>query len=445
MSNKGFWAPAALVWACTAWGQPQFVVGVCTHFQQSKGILNSNLAMIRQAGVQSIRDEVTWSGVERTKDQFVIPEPWVAYVHRAVENGLEPLLILDYGNRFYDGGNKPISDEAVEGFARYAEFIVNQFKGKVRLYEVWNEWDIGIGGTTPGTAETYTRLLKAVYPRMKAIDPGLTVMGGGMTSGGIRKGWLEQMLQAGALQALDAVSIHTYNYSSPGRGRTPEAWADFVAQAQATIQKHSGGKDVPLYVTEMGWPTHQAANGTPPAQSAAYLARMFLLARTLPYLKGIWWYDFQDDGWRAAYNEHNFGTVRPDLTPKPSYFALSDVAKIAGEAEFVERFDVGDPDLWALRFRLQDGRDVLALWSAHAEDEWKCHLTASGSDPQPVWIGEIGRGGTQREWGTRDWAADSRAALIPNELTVVVREMPWVVLGELSGVTVRFTRVAAAP
>jgi len=417
--------------------QPRFVVGVCTHFEQGKGILAANLDLIRQAGVASIRDEVSWSGVERQPGQFAMPDNWNAYVRRAVETGVAPLLILDYGNRAYDRGDKPLSDAAMEGFARYAEFVVRHFKGTVHLYEIWNEWDIGIGGTTAGEAEPYARLLKAVYPRIKAIDPSILIMGGAATSGGIRKGWLERMMAAGGLAALDAVSIHTYNYSAPDRGRTPEAWAEFVVGVETSIHKYSrGGADLPVYVTEMGWPTHAGPRSTSPEQSAAYLARMFLLGRSLPYLKGIWWYDFQDDGWRAEYNEHNFGVVRPDLTGKPAYYALSAIAKLAAEAEFVGRLETADPDLWVLKFRLQ-GQDVLALWRAMgapsgasgASQAVAIATTAAGT---PAQITEVGRPAVPRAWGLRDWAGgsgSSGAALVPNQLSVAPGEMPLLVAG----------------
>ena len=113
---------------------PAFRVGVCTHFSQGKGYLPENLSLARQAGIRSIRDEATWRPVERVKGQFAMPEAYDAYVDEAVRLGLEPLLILDYGNPFYDGGDKPISAEAVEGSVRYSEFLVRHFKGKVKLY-----------------------------------------------------------------------------------------------------------------------------------------------------------------------------------------------------------------------------------------------------------------------------------------------------------------------
>jgi hypothetical protein len=402
--------------------EPPFVVGVCTHFQQGKGVLATNLNLMKQAGVQSIRDEASWGGVERTKGEFAMPAAWDQYVDRTVAAGIDPLIVLDYGNRFYDGGDKPLSPEAIEGFARYAEFVVGHFKGKVRRYEVWNEWDISIGRTKPGDAESYTRLLAAVYPRIKKVDPSITVMAGAMTSGGIRKGWLDRMLAAGALQSLDAVSIHTYNYGEKDRARTPEAWLAFVEGVAGAVRKASGGRDVPLYVTEMGWPTHTGPRGSSPELSAAYLARMLLLARTVPSLKGVWWYDFQDDGWKAEYNEDNFGTVRPDGTPKASYWALASLSKLVAGATEVQRVDAGDPDVWVLRFG-----DALAVWYA-GEGEKRVVLEAPGG-LTTVRVAEAGRAGVETPWALREWASGGRHAESREWFGLSVGGNPWIVSG----------------
>jgi hypothetical protein len=410
---------ATLFFAATAAAQPPFIVGVCTHFAQGKGILPANLSLIRQAGAGAIRDDFSWGAVERQKGQYAIPPAWDEFVNRTLDAHIEPLLIFAYGNRLYDNGNKPQSDEAIEAYTRYAEFVVRHFKGKVRMYEVWNEWDIKIGGTDPGTAEAYAKLLKAVYPRIKKIDPTITVLGGCPTSGGIRKGWLDRFLASDVLGSLDAVSIHTYNYSEPGRGRTPEAWAEFVAAAAASVHAAKGGKNVPLYVTEMGWPTHTGKAGTTPEQSAAYLARLFLLARTLPSLKGVWWYDFQDDGWKADDRENNFGTVRPDFTPKPSYYALKTIARLAAQAEFVARLETSSPDLWALKFRLPDGTDTLALWS-EAPDAKPVEILTKAQRRTPVQIEETGRPAVERPWGTRN---------SPDRIGVIAGENPVLVTG----------------
>src|SRR5450759_96083 len=171
-----------------------FVVGACTHFGQGKGLLKAKLSMMRQAGISSFRDEVGWRAIEKTKGQYEMPAAWDEFVDQGRKAGSEPLLILDYGNPLYDSGDKPRSAEAIEAFTKYAEFVVRHFQGRVKLYEVWNEWDIAIGSRTPGSADDYAALLKAVYSRIKAVDPSITVFGGAPTPGGVTNGGLARVI-----------------------------------------------------------------------------------------------------------------------------------------------------------------------------------------------------------------------------------------------------------
>jgi hypothetical protein len=282
-----------------------------------------------------------------------------------------------------------------------------------------------------GSAEDYAKLLKAVYPRIKAADPGVTVMAGACTSGGVKKGWLEEIVKLGVLDSCDAISIHSYNYSDKFPQRGPEACSAWMIGVQEMLRKYKGG-DVPFYVTEMGWPTHIGKNGTDPELSASYLARLYLLARMSPSFKGLWWYDFQDDGWKAEYNEDNFGLVRPDLTPKPAYDVLMDISPVVANAQYVDRLPTKDENLWALRFKI--GReDSWALWSA--DDQDRQVILQTNSPAPPVMIQQVGHDAHLTPWGFRDWTSRG-GELVPNRLSIVVGPRPCLVGNDLFPVSI---------
>jgi hypothetical protein len=420
-----------------------FDLGMCTHFSQQKGIIDLNLQSMKDAGISAIRDEAAWSALERTKGVFSMPERFDSYVKHIDQGDVDVMLILDYANPFYDDGDRPRSPEAIEGFCRYSEYMAKYFSEHVRWYEIWNEWDIPIGlperhrkrdgEPNRGLPEDYFNLLKEVYPRVKAANPGVTVLGGCPTPGAVRQGWLEKIIQLGALDYCDAISIHTYNYGMQGLQRTPEAWHDWMLEVQAMLRKYNNGVDPDFYVTEMGWPTHAGERGTSPELSASYLGRLYLLARTMPSFKGLWWYDFQDDGWNAEYNENNFGIVRPDLTPKPAYYVTRDISTLVRHGQHIDRLNTPDEHLWILRFR-HDGEDVWAIWSG---DDQARQVVLKAADPgESLLVQQSGHAPMKRRWGYLDWAGNRRNELEENQLSIVVGHRPYILRGNLGSASV---------
>ena len=118
--------PAARVMAAEG-----VILGVGTHLSGGKRDIISRLDLLQAAGVKSIRDDAAWALVEQKKGELKIPAHWDVLVDEAARRGIEVLWILDYGNRFYDGGGKPFSDDGRNAFARYAAFVVEHFKGRV--------------------------------------------------------------------------------------------------------------------------------------------------------------------------------------------------------------------------------------------------------------------------------------------------------------------------
>lgn len=413
-----------------------FHVGVCTHFSQNKGIVEMNIRSMKNAGIGAIRDEVGWSSIEREKGKLAMPGRLDHYVRSAAKAGLYVMLILDYSNRFYDDGDRPRSAEAIEGFSRYAEFVVRHFGKDVAFYEIWNEWDIGIGLRNPynvgGSPEDYVKLLKAVYPRIKSAGPDVTVIAGASTSGGVKKGWLEKVIQLGALDYCDAVSIHSYNYSSKFPERSPEACSDWMADVQKMLRKYNNDADVPFYVTEMGWPTHVGRAGTGPELSASYLARLYLLARISASFHGLWWYDFQDDGWKPDHNENNFGIVRPDLTAKPAYYVMADISDLIARGRYIDRLKTEDENLRVLRFRYK-GHDFWALWSA--DDKSRQVILQMPKPSGDLTIHQLGHKPYRNTWGFRDWVG-RRGEFVSNRLSVVIGSRPFLISGDLTDVSV---------
>jgi hypothetical protein len=378
---------AALTFCVASAGAEDFVFGIGTHGASEKG-----LALVQAAGIRSLRDDIHWAEVEREKGVLIMPERYERYVDESLRRGIQPVLILCYGNKLYDGGGYPLSGEAMEAYTRFAEFVVIHFAGRVRQYEIWNEWNIAISlppGTRRGPPEPYVALLRKVYPRLKAANPDITVVGGAFSGSAVEKGWLEAACRAGLLDSLDAFSFHPYCYRQEGDGRLPEiGYIKQIRDSQEVTRRYQK-RDIPIYITEVGWPDHHGPDGSTPADSARFLARTYLLTRTMPFIRGLWWYDFCDDGLDPNEREHHFGIVTRDLTQKPAYTVMSDVCRSFEHTQYVGAVP-SDPALHILEFRRDSGATLYALWSSNAAERKVTLEAVSAAAPSALQLHEIG-------------------------------------------------------
>lgn len=349
----------ALFFGARLFCQVPFQVGLSVHLSTVPPDFAKEFNTIQSAGVNSLRDEALWSIVEREPGKLAIPKDLDAFVDRALSLHLQVLLLLTYGNRFYDSGDKPRSKSALQAYARYGVFVVQHFKGRVHEYEMWNEWNGMVGGTSRGGARDYVHFLQVVYPKLKAADPSATFIG--CATGYVPMDWLTKVFDAGGLKYMDAVSVHPYDFDQADR--TAEGWARTMYSVERLLRHYSGGSDVPLYVTEMGWPTMVGPNSSSLVEQATDLSQLYLLARTMPFIKGVWWYDLRDDGWNASNKEDNFGVVKADLKPKPVLSALTAVTKIVIGASKVEDISPPNASYHAVRFTYPGStHEILAVW-----------------------------------------------------------------------------------
>ncbi len=376
-----------------------FILGVCTHYAQEWERYNLSLPLVKQAGIISIRDELTWANVEKVKGQLALPKYYEDYMKSAIDMGIEPLVILNYANKFYDGGGYPTSESAQQAFCRYAEFIARKFKGKVKIFEVWNEWDNGCGmqGRSGGSPEVYAKLLKKVYKRLKEINPDCIVLGGAVSGAGIgdkTEEWVRRILQAGALDYMDGFSIHPYTYSSPTEiyfNSFPES----VDKLQKILRKYNKGKVKPIYITEIGWTI--STIGYDVNKQAAYLARALLLAKTRKCIKGVWIYNLTDcvgyEGhwWTPQAAQRNFGIIRQDYTPKPAYWAVRDIAELIKYGKYKCRMNIAEPTIFALKFNINN-KPVIALWTTKENGLWRIIFKTDNMKNYPITYKRLGRG-----------------------------------------------------
>lgn len=306
-----------------------FQFGACIHLAANRSDAATVLKFFDEGGFNAVRDDFYWSAVELVPGKLAVPARF-AQLTQALDGvkqrGGTPLIVLSFGNDIY-GGGLPMSDAAIAGFARYAAFVVTTLKGKVEQFEVWNEWNAGFGSKPAvkhGEAADYVRLLAATSKAIHEANPNARVVGA--VTSGVDGEWIKQLIAAGGLPHLDALSVHSYTLF---RFRiNPEGAVNSLDRLRAILEQAQPGRNLPIIVSEMGYPTNTGDMGVSEVDAAKYLQRMAVLARTRPWLAGLWWYDLFDDGDDARLPGHRFGLVTRDQRRKPAFLAASDVSRL---------------------------------------------------------------------------------------------------------------------
>ncbi|MFD2117988.1 S-layer homology domain-containing protein [Paenibacillus yanchengensis] len=337
------------------------VFGVQTHFAHTWS--REVVPLVRKAGVKHLRDEIYWSEVELEKDVFTFVPKFNTYMQSLANNHIKPLITLDFVNQFYDGGDAPYTNVGREGYARYAREVLEHYGEQIEWVEIWNEWNLAPFSHGPGAADVgvYFELMKAAYEKIKHenVRPDVTVLGAATSD--IPFEWLEQLFQLGGLQYMDKLSIHPYVYP-----RIPEENIAQIVKLNNLMKQYNNDEALPIWYSEIGWPTHQGNRGVDEQTQAAYLIRNFVVA-IASGIEKIFWYDLKNDGTDKTYNEDNFGLIHHETdvlgsyTPKPGYVAMATVTRQLSNAEYVERKDTDESLHWH-QFD-QQGVPVHVIWS----------------------------------------------------------------------------------
>ncbi|HCD8102724.1 TPA: hypothetical protein ND692_005326, partial [Klebsiella pneumoniae] len=133
------------------------------------------------------------------------------------DNNLSGLLVLGYGNKLYNNGDYPRTEKDIDDFLDYISWVVIRFKGKVKYYEIWNEWYQGTSmepfSKNKPTDKQYLNLIKKVRDRIKDLDPAAIVLAGGFNPFDVKQNkWFSGLIDKGFLKYVDGVAIHPYSY-----------------------------------------------------------------------------------------------------------------------------------------------------------------------------------------------------------------------------------------
>ena len=327
--------------------------GVCTNFSHMT-IHPEFASVIKAAGVYSLREGCPWSMVEAVKGKINQDHEVVQRVMQSTQ-GFNTMFFYAFGNRNYDGFSSPHTEEGLAAWKKYVEWLPNYFP-QCREVEIWNEFNCAflLRGVVAPTPENYLKLSKATYDAVKKAAPDKPVIG--CSTSLLPWTWFEEYFKLGGLKYLDAVSCHPYRW---GEWTTPPEtlYADMI-RLRELIRKYAGGRDIPIYADEFGWPCGDEWGVTPEMQ-AVYLPRAYANLLRAGVARGYWFKMILNPNEREQWQmmkQTDFNCYLPD----PAYASLAALTRELHDAEFKREVPNLAP---ALGIELEQNREkVWQLW-----------------------------------------------------------------------------------
>jgi hypothetical protein len=361
-------------------------------------MFDAGVSWIRIGQYENSSDPTSWDWVEQKRGVFSVAPEVDDYVDSLVENGVKIQVQLMYGNPMYTGPSgvkpdqitpksgsfhnddrgidsifwPPKSPQEIDAFIRYAKWMVNHFKGRIKYYALWNEQDIGYWNPW-GNPEEYGRLLAAFAPAVHETDPQAKVIYGGQADpvSDFAKRALDECKCAAQ---IDVFAYHTY----PGYGQNmhPETM-DFGAYGVETTLKLrktvlAEHPEIEFWDDEFNsipsWP------GSDESVQSKYIPRGILYNHAAGVRTFVWLLAAGVDG-----NEYDdFGFIHgkrnlpDDFTPRPVYFALQNTNALFADTKLDAGIKIVAANVAQSRvqellhygFRNKNGKAIVAYWLA---------------------------------------------------------------------------------
>jgi hypothetical protein len=345
---------------------------------------------IRRLGVNYIRFDLFWDNIEAVKGQYDWDE-FDGVIAKIKQNGIKPILILDYNNRLYDAESGGIrNDDARDGFARFAAAAVARYRQTPGvIWEIWNEPNSDGFWKPKRNADEYMALLKRAVAAMRKVDPTATIINGGVLelSWSVTRAYLDRCFELGLLNLIDGLGVHLYG----GRDNThPERIIRELRDLRQRMAGYGARADFPILNTEFGSTLDEYAGASgltrkdPELGQAETYVRMYLLG-LLERLGMTVWYE-----WRVRQEFSGHAILNSNGTLRPAYMAIANLTAQLRGYTFETRITQFGEDDFVLVFELDKQRKIVA-WTAGATHSVSVEAKTSANYlPTTTMMGETG-------------------------------------------------------
>lgn len=311
-------------------------------------------------GINWIRDRIHWREMEPEPGRFETNTGYDTSADAQVKHGLKVLQVFHSTPAWAveEGGWRGRYPTDLRHAYRFCKAMAEHFKGRVHAWEPWNEGNVpNFGGHTADEMCSYQ---KAAYLGFKAGDPDVIV------------GWNVSTAKPTELHTRVVLANETWSYFDTYNTHTYD-WPDSYERLWGPTIEAASGR--PIWITEADrglpfdtpapWADFTLEKAIDKAQFMAqsYATSLFAGAdRHFHFVLG----HYCENG------KIQFGLLRLDRTPRPSYVALAALGRFLAGAKCLGKWDIPDqPHAHVYAFAAEpDGkeRDVLVAWAEKPGD-----------------------------------------------------------------------------
>ena len=189
----------------------------CETIERGFTVYDEYKQFVGKLGVGYARLMSGWAKTETQKGVYDFE--WLdAIVDDMIAQGVCPWMCICYANPIYKGLidlDSPIwtDEETMQAWLSYVKELVVRYKGKITMYEIWNEPNGGNGSKYP---ESYVNLFIRTAELIRELDPDVKIAGLAL-AGSTRPEYVEAVMSSiaarGKSHLMDYATFHPYAFN----------------------------------------------------------------------------------------------------------------------------------------------------------------------------------------------------------------------------------------
>ncbi|MHB1456431.1 MAG: glycoside hydrolase 5 family protein [Armatimonadota bacterium] len=320
--------------------------------------------MLKLAGIPMVRERLNWADVEQQPDKFT----WLQYQTVAdvfASEGIKVFQIWHHKPAWtHPGKTETQYPDDLRDAYRFSKTASSHFSTQIAAWEPWNEPDIDfwpdLGDRLAGYAKAAYLGLKDGNPKALMIQPSLCM---GPTP------FAENIFESGLGDYFEVFNWHSYSPTSDYPSQL-DAYRKILNKFELSTR--------PAWMTEAGirlpgteGDGKQLLSIENQREQCRFIPRSMVMSLAAGNDKHFFFVlpDYLENGTQ-------FGALNPDLSPHPSFLALSASANILGNSKYLGEYKTSFAGVIAHAFSTDKG-NVIAIW-ADKEQKIKIPVVKSG-------------------------------------------------------------------